>query len=121
MLTRLVALGQALFYVATGLWPVVSMRSFEKVTGPKKEDWLVKTFGLLITVVGLVVGLAGRRNRVTPEIALLGAGAAATLAGSDMIYVTNGQLRRVYLLDAAAEIALIAAWAIARPRPDRQN
>ncbi len=40
------ALGHSAFYVATGIWPVLSRRSFEAVTGPKREDWLVKTFGV---------------------------------------------------------------------------
>jgi hypothetical protein len=29
----------------TGVWPILRLRSFEAVTGPKKERWLVKTMG----------------------------------------------------------------------------
>ena len=43
---------QGIFYVATGVWPIVHLRSFEAVTGPKLEGWLVKTVGALIAVVG---------------------------------------------------------------------
>ena len=42
------------FYVASGLRPIVSMRTFEKVTGPKTDEWLVKTVGLLIAVSGAI-------------------------------------------------------------------
>jgi hypothetical protein len=38
---RLLLRGQAMFYVITGLWPLVSLGSFERVTGPKTDDWLV--------------------------------------------------------------------------------
>jgi hypothetical protein len=29
----------------TGVWPIPHLQSFEAVTGPKKERWLVKTMG----------------------------------------------------------------------------
>jgi len=48
---RALAIGQGLCYPLTGLWPLVSLRSFEKVTGPKADDWLVKTVGALIAVL----------------------------------------------------------------------
>ena len=98
------------FYVVTGVWPLVSMRSFEAVSGPKTDRWLVKTVGVLITAIGGVLVLAGRRDRVTPEVALLGAAAAAGLASIDVVYVAKGRISPVYLLDAAAETALITAW-----------
>ena len=37
---------QGLFYVVTGLWPLVSLSTFEFVTGPKTDDWLVHMVGL---------------------------------------------------------------------------
>ena len=39
------ALTQGVFYLATGLWPIVHLPSFERVTGRKKEKWLVKAMG----------------------------------------------------------------------------
>jgi hypothetical protein len=41
---RILAL-QALYYLATGLWPLVHLPSFEAVTGPKTDDWLVHMVG----------------------------------------------------------------------------
>jgi hypothetical protein len=106
------ALGQGIYYFATGVWPLVSIRSFEAVTGPKTDRWLVKTVGVLVSVIGLVLVLAGRRRRVTPEATLLAAGSAAGLAAIDTIYATRGRISKIYLLDAVAEVALIAAWVI---------
>ena len=74
-LWRATGVVQAAVYVLTGIWPWLSMRTFLKVTGPKADLWLVKTVGALVTVVGTVLGLAVLRRQVTPEIALLGAGA----------------------------------------------
>ena len=112
-LRRLTAYTQAAFYVSTGVWPILDMRTFQAVTGPKTDHWLVKTVGACVAVVGGVVGLAASRNRITPEIALLGAGTAAALTGIDLVYVAKGRISKIYLLDAAAETALIAMWAVA--------
>lgn len=111
------AVGQGAFYLATGLWPILHMRSFEAVTGEKIDDWLVKTVGAMIAVVGTVTTVAGVRRRVTPEIALLAAGSAAVLAAVDVIYNTKRVIPPVYLLDAVAEAGLVGAWAGALTRP----
>jgi hypothetical protein len=91
----------------------VSIGTFQKVTGPKVDLWLVKTAGVLITVVGAVLGLAGRRRRVTLEIALLAVGSAAGLTAIDVVYVAKRRISPIYLLDAVAEVGLIGLWAIA--------
>src|SRR3954447_3194547 len=103
---RAVAVAQAIFYVLTGVWSLVGIRSFQKVTGPKVDVWLVKTVGVLVIVIGGVIGLAGCRKRVTPEVALLATGSAAGLAAIDVVYVARRRIRPVYLLDAAAEAGL---------------
>ena len=108
-----VALGQGVFYLLTGVWPLVSIRSFEAITGPKTDRWLVKTAGVLITAVGAGLTLAGRRGRVTPEVATIAVGSAAGLTAIDLVYVSRGRISPVYLLDAVAEVGLIAAWAVA--------
>ncbi len=107
------ALAQGAFYIATGVWPLVSIGSFQKVTGPKTDLWLVKTAGVLITAIGGVLMMAGLRRTMQPEIPVLGAGAAAGLTAIDVIYVAKGRIARVYLLDALAEVTLIAAWLLA--------
>lgn len=113
---RYVALAQAVFYALTGIWSLVGIRSFQKVTGPKVDIWLVKTVGVLVTVIGGALGLAGYRKQITPEMTALAIGSAAGLAAIDVVYVAHKRIRPVYLLDAAAEIGLIALWGIARSR-----
>jgi hypothetical protein len=111
-----VALVQGGFYVATGLWALVDLDSFMAVTGPKTDLWLVKTVGVLVTVIGGVLLSAGWRRRVTPDILLLGIGAALSLATIDVVYVFAGRISRIYLLDAVAEVGLAIAWALAKRR-----
>ncbi len=114
-LVRALALGQAVYFAVTGVWPLVSMRTFEAVTGPKTDHWLVRTVGILVTVIGAVLGLAGWRRRVPPETAVLAVGSAAGLAAIDVVYVAKGRISPIYLLDALAEAVLIVAWLVAWP------
>lgn len=109
----LLAGGQGLGYVATGLWPLVHMRSFQRVTGPKTDGWLVNTVGVLVTVIGAVLMAAAGRRRVSPEVAALAAGSAAALTGVDLYYVARRRISPIYLLDAAVECLLIAGWLMA--------
>jgi hypothetical protein len=108
---RRVALAQGAYYVATGLWPLLSMRSFERVTGPKRDHWLVNTVGVLVTAVGLTLVRAGQRRRMHPDVALLASLSAAALATIDVVYVARRRISAVYLLDAAPEVLLAAWWA----------
>jgi hypothetical protein len=109
-----VALVQSGYFAVTGLWPLLHMRSFEWVSGPKTERWLVKTVGLLITAIGSVIGLAAWRRRLTPEIEGLAVGSAVALATIDVIYVARRRIRWVYLIDAVAEAGLAIAWGLTR-------
>src|SRR4051794_39843357 len=107
---------QGLFYVATGLWPLVHIDSFLAVTGPKTDLWLVYTVGVLVAAVGLVLLAAARSGRITPEVVLLACGCAVALAGIDVVFVARQVIDRVYLADAAAELLLVGWWAAARSR-----
>jgi hypothetical protein len=104
------ALIQGLFYVATGIWPLIDIVSFQAVTGPKTDLWLVRTVGVLVAVIGAVLIAASRSRRVTPEIVLLAAGSALGLAGIDLRYALAGRISPVYLADAAVEISLALLW-----------
>ncbi len=100
-----------MFWLATGLWPIVHYDSFEAVTGPKRDDWLVKTVGGLIAVVGATLLASSRRAEPAPEAALLGAASAAALAWADVHFVASERISKVYLLDVLAEAPFLAGWA----------
>jgi hypothetical protein len=99
---------QGAFYVTSGLWPIVHYRSFEAVTGPKTDTWLVKTIGGLISAVGMALLAGSDRDRATR---VLGIGSALALAASSVTYSLKGRVSKVYLLDAAVEAGTIGLWA----------
>jgi hypothetical protein len=107
---RTLALAQGAYFLATGVWPLIHMRSFLRVTGYKRDLWLVRTVGALIAVTGATMLSASQRNRVTGEIAFLAAGTAGALGAIDAIYTSRRRIPPVYLLDAAAEAGIVALW-----------
>ena len=48
-LIAIVAGAQAVYYILTGVWPLVHIRSFMAVTGPKTDLWLARTTGAAIS------------------------------------------------------------------------
>ena len=104
---------QGTYYVGGGVWPLVHFASFEAVTGPKTDDWLVVTVGALLTAVGVALLVASRRAAHATHVAALGGGCAAALAFVDVRYVAGGTIAPIYLLDAVVEIAFVVAWMIA--------
>jgi hypothetical protein len=115
-------MGQGAFFLATGVWPLISMRTFEKMTGPKTDDWLVKTVGVSVGVTGATLMTGALRGHVKPELFVLGAGSAFALGAVDVAYVAKGTISPIYLADAAAESAFVAGWLLlyARRGPARR-
>src|SRR4051812_24714809 len=95
----------ATLFVGTGLWPLVHIRSFEAVTGPKRDAWLVRTVGLLLTAVGAGLLVGSRKGRVERGAMAAGVGASAALGAIDVVYASRGRIAKVYLLDVALEAA----------------
>ena len=107
-----VALVQGVYFLVTGIWPLISMRTFLAVTGPKTDLWLVKTVGLILAVIGAVLLYAQMTAAVNPPVVFLAIGAAASLTVVEIVYVLNKVISPIYLGDAIAEVILIAWWAI---------
>ena len=104
---------QGTYFALTGAWALVHVESFMAVTGPKTDVWLVKTVGILVLAIGLVLLVAAMRERVGAEVALLATSTAAGLTAIDVTYATGDVIRDLYLLDALAEAALLLAWGVA--------
>lgn len=84
------------------------MRSFERVTGPKTDRWLVKTVGTLALANGIVLGIAASRRRVSDDAVNLGVATALAFATIDTVYVLRRRISRIYLADAVLEALFIA-------------
>src|SRR5438067_1658158 len=121
MKTEDIAFGQGAYYVGTGLWPLLNIRSFEAVTGPKTDHWLVKTVGVLVSIIGAVLMHAARHRRVEREATLLAVGSAAGLAIIDTVYASRRRISRIYLLDAMVETLLLLLYGVRRALPRRRH
>jgi hypothetical protein len=111
---RTLATAQAGYYILTGVWPLVSLRTFEAVTGPKPEGWLVRMVGLLAASVGVGLAAGARRGTPSPDTRLIGLLSAASFAAIDVYYAGRRRISPVYLLDAAVETGFIAGWLLLR-------
>jgi hypothetical protein len=105
--------------IVGGLWPLVGLRSFEAVFGPKVDRWLVFTVAGMLITTGANQVLASRRGDVVTARGL-GVGTAATLASIDLVYVPRGRIRWTYLLDAVVEVSWIVLWRLAGTSQPRQ-
>jgi hypothetical protein len=109
---------QGIYYLTSGLWPILHMSSFEKVTGPKRDNWLVKTVGALITAIGSTLLFSASREPRSETARSLGISTALALIGIDSIYSIRGTIPKIYLIDAAVEAAIVAALLSARSVSD---
>lgn len=100
---------QAVYYVGTGLWPLASRRTFEAVTGPKTDWWLVQMVGLLAGTIGTAIAMGAREERPPPAIRTLGVLSALSFAGIDVVHAARRRISPIYLADAVLELALAAA------------
>jgi hypothetical protein len=102
---------QGIYFAITGIWPLVNMASFEAVTGPKMDHWLVQTVGAILVVIGVSLCAAARARVLNAGNYLLGAGSALALMIVDIVFTANRSIDPIYLVDAGAECLLLIAWA----------
>jgi energy-converting hydrogenase Eha subunit E len=96
-----------MYYTSTGLWPLFHLRSFEAVTGPKTDDWLVHMVGLLAAAIGVTLVAAAVRNDWSAPLRILAISTPAAFGAIDVIYATIGRIRPIYLVDAVVQVAFI--------------
>lgn len=106
------AVVQGGYYVLTGLWPVLSMRTFMAVTGPKTDTWLVRMVGLLAASIGIPLLLAVWLGGVDRGLVLVALLSAVAFLVIDVYYVWRRVIGKIYLLDALLEVPLIALWSV---------
>src|SRR5205085_12665478 len=106
---------------------LINVESFQWVTGPKTDHlvaaqpteadhWMVMTIGVLVAAIGLGLLVSGLRRRASAEIVVIAVAAALGLTAIDVIYVTRGVLRPVYMIDAFGELILIIGWLLSAVR-----
>jgi hypothetical protein len=109
-MNHLIALVQGIYFFVAGIWPILSMGTFLKVTGPKTDLWLVKTVGLLLAVIGAALIVAQRYGEVSAAVIVMAVGSALSLTIVEFVYVAKRVISPIYLADAAIELILIGWW-----------
>ncbi|MFT3830809.1 MAG: hypothetical protein QM691_13985 [Opitutaceae bacterium] len=101
---------QGVYYLVTGVWPFLNRTTFEWITGPKTDYWVVGSFGVLLALSGGVLVLAARARRITREIAVLGAGSASLVAACDVLAGLQPRNTGAYFADALVELGFVGWW-----------
>jgi hypothetical protein len=101
---------QGLYYFLTGFWPILHMKSFILVTGPKVELWLVKVFGMLIAVAGICMLIGGLQRKYNTPLFTLGILGAIGFIIFEIFYVWTETIPSIYLADAAFQFVLLLGW-----------
>ena len=98
---------QAVYYVLTGACPLVNRKTFERLTGPKHDWWLVQMVGLLAVTNGIAIACGTFAERPSPETLALSRLSALSFAGIDAVYALKGRISPIYLADAALELGIL--------------
>jgi hypothetical protein len=111
---RAVLILQGMYYLITGIWPLVSMTTFEAVTGPKTDDWLVQTVGVLAAVIGATLLTGAWRRQPSLETITLSVLSILGFVAVDVVFVLRGTIGPIYLADAVIQAILLIGLAIGR-------
>lgn len=107
------AFAQGFFCLVIGLWPVVSLQTFQTLTGQKPDQWLVTLAGLLLAAIGSSMIISAIRRDIAFEVFAIGLLTALSLGATDVIFVIERRIPAVYLLDAVAESLFVTLWVFA--------
>ncbi|MGZ3790022.1 MAG: hypothetical protein ACXVLQ_15910 [Bacteriovorax sp.] len=118
MNTHKVLFFQGLYYFLTAFWPIFHIYSFEKVSGPKTDHWLVYTVALLLIASSLVFLYSGLGDAPVPiESIILSVSNCLALVLIEVIFVTRGKIWKIYLMDALVEIIILISLLVSLYRP----
>src|SRR3982750_4382908 len=101
---------QAGYYLATGIWALIHRRSFEAVSGPKTDYWLVRMVGALTAAIAAALASGTTAREVSPETRVLALPTATSFATIDGYYGWRGRISKVYLADLAVQASLTSLF-----------
>lgn len=110
-LLRLILGVQGLYYVVTGLWPFLHLRSFLWVVGPKLDRFQLSVTAALIVAIGTSLLAAAVRSRPSASAAVLSIGSALAFIAVDLRF--RPILRAPNWVDFALEVGFAFACALA--------
>jgi hypothetical protein len=96
--------------VVSGLWPLLHMRNFEWLFGPKVDRWLV-TRSRGLTSVGYAQWRDGT-DEDWPHARRIGVASSRRCSLLDLVNVPRGRIHATYLIDARVEATLLGGWLV---------
>jgi hypothetical protein len=98
------------YYLLGGLWRLLHARSFERVAGPKPDQFQTDVTAALFAAVGaaLIAGTVKSAPQGPARVLAI----SAPIAVAIIDFRHRRQIRRLFRLEAALEIAFAAAAAI---------
>jgi hypothetical protein len=109
---RLSLVFQSLYYLFTGLWPLLHMLSFSAESGPKADTWLLRAEGMLILciIAAFVIDLYTRKY--TTSIVFLAISSSIGFLYIDLWHSMYHNMGGIYLTDAVAHMILMTIWSV---------
>jgi hypothetical protein len=101
---------QGLYILATAVWPLVSIKTFMEVTGPKTDIWLVKTVAVLLIPIAACFLFNTFTRRPHVSVMVVGLTVSAGLSIIDFYYTYTDTIKWVYAVDGCIELIFLVAW-----------
>lgn len=101
---------QGIYYILTGIWRLINIESFIRVTGAKTDIWLVQTVGLLLLPYGLLCFYIANNAQKNLIIAMALALCSVCLAGINVYYYLRNDISWVYSVDIVIEMIFLVYW-----------
>jgi hypothetical protein len=106
---------QGVYYLLGGLWRLLHARSFERVAGPKPDQFQTDVTAALFTAVGTALIAGTRKSTPRGAVRVLAISAPIAVAIIDLRH--RQQIRRLFRLEAAVEIAFAAVAVLPSRKP----
>lgn len=122
---RWVLLGQGVYYVLIGLWPLLHFRSFARFVALNVIPFQAQAFAAVTVVIGASLVEAARREAPGPYPTMLGAAVAGAIALVSLFWLPRLGVASGLWIDFAIELAVAAALVLlyprAQPEPGRKT
>jgi len=107
-----VAFVQGSYFLITGIWSLIHIDSFQRVTGRKTDLWLVKTVGILVSAIGAGLILAGVTQQFDSGLIFIAMASTIGLIGIELVYIYEDVISPIYGIDAVIEVGFLIWWVV---------
>ncbi|MCL5958916.1 MAG: hypothetical protein M1358_06275 [Chloroflexi bacterium] len=116
---RLTLQFQGIYYLVTGLWPVLHRASFVALVGPKPDVFQLQSTAGLIAVIGGIITAAARAREPGWLPLMLGLGSASALGSVEIAHLRR--IRCIFVLELLVELSIIALLGLGAIRGQRRK